>query len=240
MPSMPSSISPVFQPAIAIYSIAEAASEAENLVLAPISRALARSWSKSSPVAPEMAETLLISWSKSAAVLTAAVPKPVTAAVTGKNFLPTPSTAEPTVCIFSPTASILARVVLVTAACSCRDLRFCSVSTISRWSASYCSCVILPSASCWFACSAAVFKVVSFSLVASMASFSIFCFWVTASVLEGSSFRSLLTSLSPACVVLMDLLTPSSALDNFVVSPPISTVMPAILDAMRITTSFGA
>ena len=35
------------------------------------------------------------------------------------------------------------------------------------------------------------------------------------------------------------LLTPSSALDNFVVSPPISTVMPAILDAMRKTTSFG-
>ena len=176
IPSMPSSMSPVFQPAIAMYSIAEAASEAENFVLAPISRALARSWSKSSPVAPEMAETLLISWSKSAAVLTAAVPKPVTAAVTGKSFLPTPSTAEPTVCIFSPTASILARVVLVTAACSCRDLRFCSVSTISRWSASYCSCVILPSASCWFACSAAVFKVVSFSLVASMASFSIRCF----------------------------------------------------------------
>lgn len=40
--------------------------------------------------------------------------------------------------------------------------------------------------------------------------------------------------------VIMDLLTPSSALDNFVVSPPISTVMPAILDAMRKTTSFVA
>ena len=129
---------------------------------------------------------------------------------------------------------------MVTAACSCRDLRFCSVSTISRWSASYWSCVILPSASCWLACSAAVFKVVSFSLVASMASFSIRCFWVTASVLEGSSFRSLLTSFSSDCVVLMVLLTLSSALESFVVSPPISTVMPAILDAMRITTSFGA
>ena len=82
--------------------------------------------------------------------------------------------------------------------------------------------------------------VVSFSLVASMASFSIRCFWVTASVLEGSSFKSLLTSFSSDCVVLMDLLTPSSVLESFVVSPPISTVMPAILDAMRITTSLLA
>ena len=61
MPSMPSSMSPVFQPAIAMYSIAEAASEAENLVLAPISRAFSRRASKSEPVAPEMAATLLIS-----------------------------------------------------------------------------------------------------------------------------------------------------------------------------------
>lgn len=98
----------------------------------------------------------------------------------------------------------------------------------------------LPKHASEIACSAAVFRVTSLSLVASMASFSIRCFWVTASVLEGSSFSSLLTSLSPACVVLMDLLTPSSALDNFVVSPPISTVMPAILDAMRKTTSFVA
>ena len=56
IPSMPFSMSEVFHPAMAMYSIAEAASDAENLVFAPISRAFARSWSKSSPVAPEMAE----------------------------------------------------------------------------------------------------------------------------------------------------------------------------------------
>ena len=53
-------------------------------------------------------------------------------------------------------------------------------------------------------------------------------FWTTSSVLEGSSFRSLLTSFSPDCVPLIDLFTLSSALESFVVSPPISTVMPWI------------
>ena len=68
----------------------------------------------------------------------------------------------------------------------------------------------------------------------------IFCFWTTSSVLEGSSFRSLLTSFSPDCVPLIDLFTLSSALESFVVSPPISTVMPWILDAICVTTSFWA
>lgn len=65
-------------------------------------------------------------------------------------------------------------------------------------------------------------------------------FWTTSSVLEGSSFRSLLTSFSPDCVPLIDLFTLSSALESFVVSPPISTVMPWILDAIWMTTSFWA
>ena len=43
IPSMPFSMSPVFHPAMAMYSIAEAASDAENFVFAPISRAFARS-----------------------------------------------------------------------------------------------------------------------------------------------------------------------------------------------------
>lgn len=68
----------------------------------------------------------------------------------------------------------------------------------------------------------------------------IFCFWTTSSVLEGSSFRSLLTSFSPDCVPLIDLFTLSSALESFVVSPPISTVMPWILDAICVTTSLQA
>ena len=240
IPSMPFSMSPVFHPAMAMYSIAEAASDAENFVFAPISRAFARSWSKSSPVAPEMAETLLISESKSAAVFTAAVPRPVTAAVTGRNFLPTFSTEDPMFWSFSPASSILASVALVVAAWPCKDRRFCSVSTISRWRASYCCWVISPLASCSLACCAAVFRVASFSLVASMASLSIFCFWTTSSVLEGSSFRSLLTSFSPDCVPLIDLFTLSSALESFVVSPPISTVMPWILDAICVTTSLQA
>ena len=141
---------------------------------------------------------------------------------------------------FSPASSILASVALVVAAWSCKDRRFCSVSTISRWRASYCCWVISPLASCSLACCAAVFKVASFSLVASMASLSIFCFWTTSSVLEGSSFRSLLTSFSPDCVPLIDLFTLSSALESFVVSPPISTVMPWILDAICVTTSSQA
>ena len=57
IPSIPSSISSVFQPAIAIYLRASAASEAENFVVAPISRALSRKRLKSSPDAPLMAFT---------------------------------------------------------------------------------------------------------------------------------------------------------------------------------------
>ena len=100
IPSMPPSISPVFQPAIAMYSIAEAASDAENLVLEPISRALSRRASKSSPVAPEMAATWLIPASKSAAVFTAAVPTPPMASVSGIMDFPAPAMLLPTDSIF--------------------------------------------------------------------------------------------------------------------------------------------
>ena len=106
MPSMPPSMSSVFQPAIAMYSIAAAASVAENLVLLPISRALSRRASRSLPVAPEMAATLLMPVSKSAAVLTAAVPRPATTAVAGRNFSPTLEMLSPTVLSFSPLAAI--------------------------------------------------------------------------------------------------------------------------------------
>ena len=83
IPSIPPSMSSVFQPAIAMYSIVAAASVAENLVFAPISRALSRRASRSSPVAPEMAATLLMPSSKSAAVFTAAAPRPATAIEAG-------------------------------------------------------------------------------------------------------------------------------------------------------------
>ena len=111
MPSMPSIISPLFQPAIAMYSNAEAASEAENFVFAPISRALSRRVCNSSPVAPEMADTRLMPSSKSAAVLTAAVPSPVTIPVTGRNFLPTSVTFSPIVFSFSPSEAIFCKAV---------------------------------------------------------------------------------------------------------------------------------
>ena len=93
-PAIPSSISSVFQPAIAMYSMADAASEAENDVLLPISRALSRRASKSSPVAPEIDCTVDISASKSAVVFTAAAPTAATAPVTTVSFLPTLSIAS--------------------------------------------------------------------------------------------------------------------------------------------------
>ena len=139
MPSIPSIISPLFQPAIAIYSKAEAASEAENFVLAPISRALSRRVCNSSPVAPEMAETRLMPSSNSAVVLTAAAPTPAMASVTGIIFLPAPAMESPTFCILPPMASIFARAVLVLAASRCNRCSSCSVSTISRCKASYLS-----------------------------------------------------------------------------------------------------
>ena len=69
-----------------MYSNADAASDAENFVFDPISRAFAVSASRSSPVAPEIAATFDIDASKSADVFTAAVPTAVTARVTGSIF----------------------------------------------------------------------------------------------------------------------------------------------------------
>ena len=86
--------------------MASAASDAENFVLLPISRALSLRASKSAPVAPDTAATLLMAESKSAAVFTAAAPKPVTTPVTGRNFFPTFVILSPTVFSFSPFAAI--------------------------------------------------------------------------------------------------------------------------------------
>ena len=64
IPSMPFSISLVFQPAIAMYCIASADSVALNFVFAPISFALSVRAARSSPVAPEIASTFDIPDSK--------------------------------------------------------------------------------------------------------------------------------------------------------------------------------
>ena len=58
MPSMPSTISADFHPAIAIYSIAWPASVAENCVVAPISLAFASIAANSCAVAPDIAATV--------------------------------------------------------------------------------------------------------------------------------------------------------------------------------------
>lgn len=94
----------------------------------------------SSPAAPEIAATWLMEESKSAAVLTAATPKPPITVVRGIIFLPAPAMESPTDSIFAPTASIFSKVAFVVAACSWSLLSSCSVSMISRWRASYLSC----------------------------------------------------------------------------------------------------
>ena len=76
------------------------------------------------------------------------------------------------------------------------------------------------------------------SLVSSTAFLSAFCFCVSSSVLDGSSFRSLLTSLSADLVVLNCLSTPFSELTSLSVLPSISIVMPLILPVAMALTSF--
>ena len=214
--------------------MASAASDAENFVFAPISRALSRSACKSSPVAPDTAATLDIAESKSAAVLTAAVPTAAIGTVTCVvKVVPTSAILSPAFSSISPASPSFTKAVREFSASRWRFCSSCSVSMISRWRASYCSCEMSPFARAVFACSAAVFRVSSFSLVAVTASARSFCFCDSSSVLVGSSFSSFSTSLSCVCVFLMFLLTPSSAFDSLVVSPPISTVIPLILFAMR-------
>ena len=138
-PAMPSRICSVVQPAFAISVMASATSPEENAVSEPNSMAFSRRRSKSSPAAPVMALTCDIPFSKSAATFSPATPAAVTAALTGRSFLPTPSMELPTVWSLPPTSSILARVALVVAACVSRAFKASSVSIISRWSASYLS-----------------------------------------------------------------------------------------------------
>ena len=109
MPSRPSIMSCVFHPAIAMYCIPCAASDALNFVFEPISRALSRSESMSSPVAPEIAATFDISESKSAVVLTAAVPTARIPVVSGISFFPAFVSVPPTFSAFCAYSSNGAR-----------------------------------------------------------------------------------------------------------------------------------
>ena len=176
--------------------------------------------------------------SKSAEVLTAAAPRPATAADAGITAFPAFVIELPTFSNFFPASSILERTLLVVSASLCKRCSSCSVSMISLCKASYLSWPSVPFSSCCFACSWAVFRASNFSFVAEMASFSSFCFWVTRFVLAGSSFRSLLTSFSCDWVFFIVELTFFRALSSPVVSPPISTVMPFILPPAMILTPF--
>ena len=137
----------------------------------------------------------------------------------------------PTSFNFSPVAEIFCNAVADWFACSSNLFNSFSVSIISLCRASYWSLEIVPSFNAFSACSAAVFKVSSFSLVSLTASPSNLCFCAKSSVLAGSSLSSFSTSLSCACVFLISVLTPFNAVWSFVVSPPISMVIPLILDA---------
>ena len=120
--------------------IAVSVESAPSSKASPISSALSTIAGKSSSATlPEIAPTLDISASNSAPVLTASVPSPATAPVTGISFSPTPEILSPTSCIFSPTADILERATLELFASCCKFWSSCSVSIISRCKASYCS-----------------------------------------------------------------------------------------------------
>ena len=106
------------------------------------------------------------------------------------------------------------------------------VFSISRFNARYCSSDTSPFLNCSCTWLSAFFRISSFSLVSAMASFKSVCFCARASVFFGSTFKSLFTSLNSAWVLRTSLFTPDRALSSFVVSPPISIVIPFILFAM--------
>ena len=195
MPSRPSSMSSVFQPAIAMYVMPSAASDAENFVLDPISLALSRSLSKSSPVAPEIALTLLMEVSKSAVVFTAAAPT----AARGRDtvvvsFVPTLVILLPTSCRFWPTACILVPATVATLSYSFLSfLSCCSLASMSRLRAFWASDCFFPP-SCFSSSFSAFFSALIFSFVWFMASFKYPCFCLIISVLDGLNFSRLLVS----------------------------------------------
>ncbi len=160
------------------------------------------------------------------------VPSPTMGVVTVLvRVVPTPEILSPRFFKSSPTAAIFCTATADWFACSSRLFSRSSVSMISLCKPSYCSWVISPFASASFACSAAAFRVSSFSFVSRTASARSRCFCASSSVLLGSSFKSRSTSRSCDCVVRISPFTPFSAAVSFVVSPPISTVIPCILDA---------
>ena len=134
--------------------------------------------------------------------------------------------AEPTPCSFSPAAPIFCKATEDCSACRSRSRRACSVSAISLCKASYWLREISPFARASFACCPASLNASSFSLVSPTAWARSLCFCAISSALPGSSFNSLFTSFNCACVSRISLFTFESAVESFVVSPPISTIIP--------------
>ena len=156
-------------------------------------------------------------------VLSAAVPRPNTPAVTGASLSETPPAA----------LEMLSSIFLLLLAWLARLCSFCSVAMIWRCSFSYSCRLNSPFLNCSCAFASACLSASSFVLVSVIASLSNRCFCASSSVFLGSSFNSLSTSFNCFCVLLISLLMPPSALDSPVVSPPISTVMPLMLPAIR-------
>ena len=106
IPFVPASISFVFQPAMAIYSMASPDCVAVKTVVAPICSAFAVKASKSDPVAPDIAFTVDIWLSKSIPTLTdAAVAVAIAAAATLAVFATAENAAVPT--LFTPASPCL-------------------------------------------------------------------------------------------------------------------------------------
>ena len=107
------------------------------------------------------------------------------------------------------------------------------------WRSSALACSELSSKpSAFFICSRASFSLSSFSFVLSIACAKYSCFCLTSSVFAGSSFRSLLTSLSPLLASDRDLFTSFSESSSFVTSPFISIVIPLIRLCATVSPSY--
>ena len=175
-----------------------------------------------------MVDTFAIASSKFEAVAMLAVPSAAAAALSGLSLLPAAVVFSP---IFSVTSPIFSSDILLCFAAASKSFKRCSVLAISLCNPLYCSSLTSPRSNCCCTCFSASFKVSNFSFVLPIASFNIFCFWANSSVFVGSSLSSLSTSRNSFCKELHELLTPESALDSLVVSPPISIVIPLILPA---------
>ena len=116
--------------------------------------------------------------------------------------------------------------------CLAASSKFASSTSVlpsSLFNALYCSSETSPFLNCSCTWLSAFFRISSFSLVSEIASVKRACFCANISVLVGSIFKSLFTSLSSTCVPFTFLSTLPRALSSFVVSPPISIVIPLIL-----------